>query len=35
MRRWENVIRMDPREIRWGVWSEFSWLRIGASGRLL
>jgi hypothetical protein len=35
-RRWENAIRMDLREISWGgVWSAFSWLRIGAGGWLL
>jgi hypothetical protein len=33
--RWEDRIRMDLREIGWGVWSGFSWLRIGGSGRLL
>jgi hypothetical protein len=36
-RRWENEIRVDLREIgwRWGVWSGFIWLRIGAGGGLL
>jgi hypothetical protein len=29
-RRWEDVIRIDLGEIGWGVWSGFSWLRIGA-----
>jgi hypothetical protein len=35
--RWENGIRMDPREIGWGgrVWIGFDWLRIGTSGKLL
>jgi hypothetical protein len=28
-------IRMDLREIGWGVWSGFNWLRIGAGGGLL
>jgi hypothetical protein len=35
MRRWENGIRMDLREIGWGVWSGFIYLRILASGWLL
>jgi hypothetical protein len=36
-RRWENGIRMDltVREIGWGVWIGFDWLRIGTSGKLL
>jgi hypothetical protein len=34
-RRWEDVIKMDLREIGWGVWSGFSWLRIGTVGGLL
>jgi hypothetical protein len=34
-RRWEDGIRMDFRETDWGVWSGFSWLRIGAGGGLL
>jgi hypothetical protein len=33
--RWEDGIRMDLREIGWGVWSGFTWLRIGTVGRLL
>jgi hypothetical protein len=35
--RWENGIRMDLREISWGVGlgSGFDWLRIGAGGGLL
>jgi hypothetical protein len=28
-RRWEDGIKMDLREIGWGVWSGFTWLRIG------
>jgi hypothetical protein len=32
--RWEDGIRMDLREIRWG-WSGFSWLRLGTGGGLL
>jgi hypothetical protein len=34
-RRWEDGIRMDLREIDWGVWSGFTLLRIGTSGGLL
>jgi hypothetical protein len=34
-RRWEDGIKMDLREIGWGVWSGFSWLRIGTLGGLL
>jgi hypothetical protein len=34
-RRWEDGIRMDLREIGSGVWSGFSWLRIGTVGGLL
>jgi hypothetical protein len=36
-RRWEDGIKMDFREIGWGggVWSEFTWLRIGIVGGLL
>jgi hypothetical protein len=32
--RWEDGIRMDPRENGWGVWSGFTWLRIGTGGGL-
>jgi hypothetical protein len=32
-RRWEDVIRMDLREIGWWVWSGFSWLIIGTGRR--
>jgi alpha-glucosidase (family GH31 glycosyl hydrolase) len=28
-------IKMDLREIGWGVWSGFAWLRIGTVGGLL
>jgi hypothetical protein len=28
-RRWEDVIRKNLREIGCGIWSGFSWLRIG------
>jgi hypothetical protein len=34
-RRWEDGIKMDLREIGWGVWSGFSWLRMGTIGGLL
>jgi hypothetical protein len=28
-RRWEDGIKMDLKEIGWGVWSGFTWLSIG------
>jgi hypothetical protein len=34
-RRWENGIRKDLRKIHWGVWSGFTWLKIGIVGWLL
>jgi hypothetical protein len=34
-RTWEDGIKMDLREIGWGVWSGFTWLRIGIIGGLL
>jgi hypothetical protein len=35
-RRWEDGIKMDLGEIGWGgVWSQFTWLRIGIAGGLL
>jgi hypothetical protein len=34
-RRWVDGIKMDLREIGWGVWSGFTWLRIGTVGGLL
>jgi hypothetical protein len=34
-RRWEDGIKMGLREINWGVWSGFTWLRIGTGGGLL
>jgi hypothetical protein len=34
-RRWEDGIKMDLREIGWGVWSGFTWLRTGIVGGLL
>jgi hypothetical protein len=33
--RREDVIRIDLREIRLGVWIGFDWLRIGTGGELL
>jgi hypothetical protein len=32
---WEDGIKMDLREIGLGVWSGFTWLRIGIVGGLL
>jgi hypothetical protein len=34
-RRWEDGIQMDLRDTGWGVWSGFTWLRIGIVGGLL
>jgi hypothetical protein len=34
-RRWEDGIKTDLREIGWGVWSGFIWLRIGTVGGLM
>jgi hypothetical protein len=34
-RRWQGGIRMDVREISWGVWTGFVWLRIETGGELL
>jgi hypothetical protein len=34
-RRWEDGIRMDLREIGWGVWIGLHWLMIRAGGELL
>jgi hypothetical protein len=34
-RRWENGIKTDLREIGWGMWSGFTWLRTGTVGGLL
>jgi hypothetical protein len=33
--RWEDGIRIDRREIDWGMWSGFSWLKIETGGGLL
>jgi hypothetical protein len=32
--RQEDGVKTDLRESGWGVWYEFSWLRIGTGGRL-
>jgi hypothetical protein len=34
-RRWKNGLEMDLRVIGWGVWSGFTWLRVGTGGGLL
>jgi hypothetical protein len=34
-RKWEYGIKVDRREICWGVWSGFTWLRKGTVGGLL
>jgi hypothetical protein len=33
-RGWEDGIRIDLREIGWGVWIGFYWLRIGTVSEL-
>jgi hypothetical protein len=33
-RGWEDGIKMDVKEIGWGGWSGFNWLRIGIVGGL-
>jgi hypothetical protein len=33
--RWEDIIKMDVREIGRGIWTGFIWLRIETSGGLL
>jgi hypothetical protein len=33
--RWEDNIKMDLQEVRWGTWTGFIWLRIGTGGELL
>jgi hypothetical protein len=32
---WEDNIKMDLREVRWGPWTGLIWLRIGTGGGLL
>jgi hypothetical protein len=34
-RRWEDGIKMDLREIGWGLWRGFTWLSTGIVGGLL
>jgi hypothetical protein len=34
-RRWEDGTRMDLRRLVRGVWSEFSWLKVGTSDGIL
>jgi hypothetical protein len=34
-RRWEDGIRMDLRDMFWGLGNGFSWLSIGTGGGLL
>jgi hypothetical protein len=34
-RRWEDNIKMDLREVGYGVWTGSSWLRMGTGGRHL
>jgi hypothetical protein len=34
-RKWEDGIRMYRREIYWGMWIGFDWLRIGTGGEML
>jgi hypothetical protein len=34
-RRWKGGIKMDLRELAWGVWSGLIWLRTGIVGELL
>jgi hypothetical protein len=34
-RRWEDGVKMDLREIGWGLWRGFTWLRIEIAGGLL
>jgi hypothetical protein len=34
-RRWQDGNIMDLMKIGWGVWSGFSWLKIGACGEFL
>jgi hypothetical protein len=33
--RWEDGIKMDLKETGWGVWSGFTWLRVGTLDGLL
>jgi len=31
-RRWEDNIKMDHQKVGCGIWTEYSWLRIGTVG---
>jgi hypothetical protein len=33
-RRWEDGIKVDLKEIGWGAWSGFVWLKVGVIGGL-
>jgi hypothetical protein len=33
--RWEDGIRMDLREMAWGVWIGFDWLKMGTGGGMM
>jgi len=33
--KWEDNIKMDLQEVRWGAWIGFIWLSIGTGGALL
>ena len=33
--RWEDNIKMDLQEVRWGAWTGLIWLRTGIGGRAL
>jgi len=33
--RWEDNIKMNLQEVRWGAWTALIWLRIGTGGGLL
>jgi hypothetical protein len=33
--RWEDIIKMDLREVGWRAWTETIWLRIARDGKLL
>ena len=30
--RWEDTIKMDLQEVRWGAWTGSVWFRIGTGG---
>jgi len=34
-RRWEDNIKKDLQEVRWGVWTSLIWLRIGTVSGIL